>query len=203
MKQRQLKVSLPDSLRRQLDAAAKKSGESVAEEIRRRVEQSFAQEAADRVSRDFLERVAAMPAAIELEMGSAWHKDASAHFVFGETILNWLERFKPKGPLATPTDADRPHATLMLAGPKEDAKSILEALGRGIEFQLFRYGSGFSKSEMRQGLVEGRRSMIAAGFTRREVEGVKGRPFQEGFDEQEKLDLQRKLDQQRKRGKKS
>src|SRR5262249_13620223 len=159
-----LKIALPAELRNELNAASARSGKSVAEEIRDRVAQSFALESGvDQPSRDFLEIVAAMPTEIELEMGKRWHTDAGAHFVFGEAILNRLERFKPKGAIAMPADADRPHATVTPTG--KDAKSLLEQLARYIEFQLHRYGAGFSKSEMRQGLVEGRRRMMAAGFT--------------------------------------
>jgi hypothetical protein len=194
---KQLKASMPDELAERLEAASAKSGRSLSAEICARVEASFAQEAVDKPTRDVVEAVAAMAVETELEMGSAWHKDASAHFVFGEAILNRLERFRPKGPLAMPADADRPHATVTPAGTKKDAKSLLEQLARYIEFQLQRWGLGYSKSEMRQGLVEGRRRMMAAGFTMREVEGVKGRPFEEVRDEQAKFD------QQRKKGKKS
>lgn len=194
---KQMKVALPDDLRARLDAAAEKSGRSVAEEIRARLQTSFERDVdLDKTSRDFLEGVAAMPAEIELEMGSAWHKDASAHFVFGEVILNRLERFKPKGPIAMPAAADRPHATVTPAGTKKDAKSLLEQLARYIEFQLLRWGPGFSKSEMRQGLVEGHRRMMAAGFTITEDESAKGRPF-------DPLEEQAKFDQQRKKGEKS
>ena len=185
---KQLKVALPDDLRARLETASSKSGRSLADEIRVRVEATLAQEAVDKPTRDFLEGVAAMPAEIELEVGSAWHKDATAHFVFGEAILNRLERSKPKGAIAMPADAARPHATVTPAGTKKDAKSLLEQLARYIEFQLHRYGPGFSKSEMRQGLVEGRRRMMASGFTIREVEGVRGRPLQDVLDEQQKSD---------------
>src|SRR6516164_9020888 len=127
-----IKVALPDDLRTQLDAASKKSGESVAEEIRRRVEASFAQEALAKPTRDLLDDMVTIAIETELEMGSAWHKDASTHFVFGEAILNRLERSRPKGPLVMPADADRPHATVTPAGTKNDAKSLLEQLARFI-----------------------------------------------------------------------
>jgi hypothetical protein len=203
---KQMKVALPDDLRGRLDAASAKSGRSVAEEIRTRLETSFERDVdADQPTRDVVEAVAAMAAETELEMGSAWHKDASAHFVFVEAILNRLERFRPKGPIEMPADADRPQATVTPAGTKNDAKSLLEQLARYIEFQLHRWGLGYSKSEMRRGLVEGRRIMMAAGFTMTEDEEAKGKPFRKDFDEQEtrrKLHQQWKLDQQRK-GKKS
>jgi len=145
----------------------------------------------DKPTRDFLERMPEMAIAIELEMGSAWHKHAGAHYAFGELILTWLERFRPKGPIEMPAQADRPHATVTPAG-KKDAKSLLKMLARSIEFQLHRFGPGFSKSELRQGLVEVHRRAVASGEpTFVENEGVKGRPFHE----------HEKLDQQKKRGK--
>jgi hypothetical protein len=187
-----MKIALSDDLRTRLDAASAKSGRSVAEEIRSRVEASFAQEAVDKPTRDFLEGVPEMAVATELEMGSAWHKHAGAHYAFGQVILTRLERFRPKGPIEMPAQADRPLATVTPAG-KKDAKGLLEMLARSIEYQLHRFGPGFSKSELRQGLVEVHRRAVAGGEpTSVEVEGVKGRPFEEVFDEQRKLDQQRR-----------
>jgi hypothetical protein len=191
---KQMKVALPDFLRTKLDAASEKSGRSVAEEIRARVEASFTRDAVvDKPTQDVVEAVAEMAAAIELEMGSAWHKHAGAHYAFGEVILTRLERFRPKGPIEMPVQSDRPNATVTPVG-KKDAKSLLEMLARSIEFQLHQFGPGFSKSELRQGLVEVHRRAVASGEpTIREDEGAKGRPFHE----------HEKLDQQRKKGKKS
>jgi hypothetical protein len=194
---KQLKASVPDELAERLERASAKSGRSLSAEICARVEASFAQEALDKPTRDFLEGVPEMAAATELEMGSAWHKHAGTHYLFGEVILARLERFRPKGPIEMPAQADRPHATVTPAG-KKDAKSLLEMLARSIEFQLHRFGPGFSKSELRQGLVEVHRRAVASGEpTFAEDESAKGRPFDP--DEEQKL----VLDQQRKRGKKS
>jgi hypothetical protein len=198
---KQLKASMPDELAERLERASAKSGRSLSAEICARVETSFAQEAVDKPTRDFLEGVPEMAAATELELGSAWHKHAGAHYLFGQLILSRLERFRPKGPIEMPTQADRPYATVTPAG-KKDAKSLLEMLARSIEYQLHQFGPGFSKSELRQGLVEVHRRAVAGGEpTFVEDESVKGRPFEEVRNEQEKLDQQRKRDQQKKRGK--
>jgi hypothetical protein len=122
-----LKVALPDDLRAQLDAASKKSGESVAEEIRRRVERSFVQEAVDKPSRDFLAGLALMPVEIERETGAAWHQHAGAHEVFVQAVVSRLEGLKPKGPTAF---GERPHATVFNNDPTQ--------LGALIEFRLRR-----------------------------------------------------------------
>jgi hypothetical protein len=193
---KQLKASVPDELAEKLQRASAKSGRSLSAEICARVEASFTQETLDATTRNFLASVPEMAIATELEMGRAWHKHAGAHYLFGQVILTRLERFRPKGPIEMPAQSDRPHATVTPAG-KKDAKGLLEMLARSIEFQLHRFGPGFSKSELRQGLVEVHRRAVASGEpTFVEDEGVKGRPF-------DPLDEQAKLDQQRKKGKKS
>jgi hypothetical protein len=109
---KQLKVALPDELRARLDAVSEKSGRSVAEEIRARVEESFKRAAVvDKPTRDFLEGLALIPAEIEREFGAAWDKHAGAHEYFTRVVLARLEVLKPKG---SSEFGDRPHATLPL-----------------------------------------------------------------------------------------
>jgi hypothetical protein len=139
---KQLKVNLPDDLRARLDAASAKSGQSVAEEIRSRVEQSFAQEAVDKPARDLFEGLTLMPAEIELETGAAWHKHAGAHEAFVQAILSRLLRFKPKGSMAF---GDRPHATIL-----DDDPNLLGVLIEGRLHQL----PDFSNSPARQLMKE-------------------------------------------------
>ena len=125
---KQMKVALPDDLRARLDAASEKSGRSVAEEIRARVEQSFTRDAVvDKPTRDFLEGVALMAAEIELETGAAWHKHAGAHEVFVQAVVSRLDGLKPKG---SATFGERPHATVFNDDPTQ--------LGALIEFRLRR-----------------------------------------------------------------
>jgi hypothetical protein len=191
---KQLKASVPDELAERLERATAKSGRSLSAEICARLETSLAQEAAGSPTYDFLMGVPEMAIAIELELGNPWFKTPAAHYAFGEVILTRLERFRPKGPIEMPAQSDRPNATVTPAG-KKDAKGLLEMLARSVEFQLHRFGPGFSKSELRQGLVEVHRRAVASGEpTFVEDEGAKGRPF-------DPLDDQAKFDQQRKKGK--
>jgi hypothetical protein len=144
---KQMKVALPDDLRARLDAASEKSGRSVAEEIRARVEQSFTRDAVvDKPTRDFLEGVALMAAEIELETGAAWHKHAGAHGVLTQAILSRLEVLKPESSIAFP---DRPHATVPYVDPNQ--------LGKIIEFRLRQYPD-FTRSPMRALMAQEHRS---------------------------------------------
>jgi plasmid stability protein len=141
MKQKQLKVSLPDELRARLDAASAKSGRSVAEEIRSRVEASFA-EAADQPTHDFLRGVALMAAEIARETGAVWHKHPGAYDHFVDAIVRRLKVLKPQGSTAF---GHRPHATV----PDDD----LDRLGEIVEFRLRRQPD-FTDSPTRRLLEE-------------------------------------------------
>jgi plasmid stability protein len=123
---KQLKVSLPDDLRAQLDATSAKNGQSVAEEIRSRVEASFAQEAVDKPLRDLLENVTRLAAEIERERGAAWHKHAGAHELLTLAIAIWLGELKPAGPTAF--DANWPHATVFGNDPHQLAALIVHRI---------------------------------------------------------------------------
>jgi hypothetical protein len=186
---KQLKASVPDELAERLERASAKSGRSLSAEICARVETSFAQEAVDKPTRDFLEGLALLPAEVELETGAAWHKHAGSYEVLVQAILSRLIRYKPKGSTAF---GDRPHATVSNDDPNQ--------LGLLIE-ALLNKSPDYTNSPQRQSLEEAHQKMRAdlrksgTRLTVREVEGVKGRPF-------DPLDEQAKFDQQRKKGKK-
>jgi|SRR5262249_45249678 len=148
---KQLKVSLPDDLRARLDAASAKSGASVAEEIRNRVEASFAREAADQPTRDLVEGVAAMAAEIERETGAPWHAHAGSHEVLEWAIKMRLRELKPKGSI---TFADRPHRTLPYDDPYQ--------LGPIIEVRL-RQMPDFTNSPTRRFMEEDHRRWQTTG----------------------------------------
>ena len=176
---KQLKVALPDDLRARLETASSRSGRSLADEIRARVEASFAQEAVDKPTRDFLEGVALMPAEIELETGAAWHKHAGAHAVFTQAILSRLEELKPKGSTAF---GDRPHATVFDDDPNQ--------LGLMIEYRLRRYPD-FTNSPSRQLMEdEHQRARIAKSVgeraARRRRQGLPVSAINEPFDQPKK-----------------
>jgi hypothetical protein len=149
-----LKIALPDELRARLDAASAKSGQSVAEEIRSRVEASFAREAADQPTADFLEGLARMAAEIERETGAAWSKHAGAHEVFTQAILSRLEVLKPEGATAF---GERPHATV--ADPTLLGSTT--SLGSIIEFRLRQQPDFTSSSARRLMEAEYQRARLA------------------------------------------
>jgi hypothetical protein len=147
---KQMKVALPDELRQRLDAASEKSGRSVAEEIRARVEASFMRDAVvDKPTRDFLEGLALMPAEVELETGAAWHKHAGAWETLRAAILARLGRLKPKGSAAF---GPRPHQAI--PGPDDT-----QAIGQWIEYQLHETPD-FTTSPLRRALEESLRQMM-------------------------------------------
>jgi hypothetical protein len=181
-----LKIALPDDLRARLDAASAKSGQSVAEEIRSRVEETFAREAADKPSADFLEGVALLPAEIERETGANWHGHAGAHEALVQAIISRLETLKPLGSTAF---GDRPYATTSEDDPRK--------LGALIEFRL-RRAPDFTNSPMRRMLVEEfqrSRGRLENGVQRFDTP----LPARAEAERQQK----QKADQQRRRGKKS
>jgi hypothetical protein len=148
---KQMKVALPDDLRARLDAASERSGRSVAEEIRARVEQSFARDVvADVATRDLLENVALMPAEIARETGANWYQHAGAHEILTLAIPLWLEPLKPKGPTAF---GNRPHATVSIDDPRQLAVLIVRRL---------RKEPGFTSSKTRQWMEEEHRQLMGS-----------------------------------------
>jgi hypothetical protein len=124
---KQYKVSLPDDLYARLEAARVKSGRSLSDEIRTRVERSLELDAGDKSTRDFVEGVMLMPAEIEKETGVAWHKHAGAWAAFRQAIVSRLQRFKPGG---TTAFGKRPHQAI--PGPDDP-----EAIGLWAEYHLW------------------------------------------------------------------
>jgi hypothetical protein len=145
---KQLKVALPDDLRARLDAASAKSGRSVADEIRMRVEASFARDALDESTRGFLDHVARMPAAIERETGAAWYSHAGAHQVFRQMLLKALARLRPDGLIAF---GKRRHQSI----PGDDPEDI----GNSLESHLWR-NPNYLNSEFRRGSEETFREIL-------------------------------------------
>ena len=177
---KQMKVALPEELRARLDAASEKSGRSVAEEIRARVEASFTRDAVvDKPTRDLHEGVALMAAEIELETGANWHQHAGAHEVLAQAIRARLDELKPKGSTAF---GDRPHATVFDDDPNQ--------LGLIVEFRLRRYPD-FTHSPSRQLMEdEHQRARLAKSVreraARRRRQGLPVSLINEPFDQPKK-----------------
>ena len=91
---KQLKISLPDDLRSQLDAAAEKTNQSLAEEIRSRLEQTFEADAFDRETRELAASVMRMANQIQRGFGS-WHQRPKAHEALARAIQDYLTSLKP------------------------------------------------------------------------------------------------------------
>jgi len=183
---KQMKVALPDELRARLDAASEKSGRSVAQEIRERIEGSFTRDAVvDKPTRDFLEGLAKIPAEVEREFSAAWDKHAGAHEVFTQVILSRLEALKPEGSTVFP---DRPHATLPL--PTVLGRSLAH-LGSIIE-QRLRQQPDFTASATRRLLEDEYRRMQLAQIGLMMEQSARGRG--------EKPPASQPLDQPKKRG---
>ncbi len=95
-KQRQLPVALPEDVRAELEAAALKSGHSVAEEIRRRITLTLEADAHDTQTRALAADVAQLAEQINREKGFAWHSHEKAFETLVSAINAWLAGIKPK-----------------------------------------------------------------------------------------------------------
>jgi hypothetical protein len=138
---RQYKVSLPDELYARLQAAMAKSGRSLSDEIRTRIEQSIDRDAVDKHTRDFLDGLALMPAVVELQTGATWHEHRGSWRMFRRMVLDRLARKEPEG---TSKFGARPHQTTENDNPEE--------LGTWEEMQL-RHDPSYATSPAQVGRV--------------------------------------------------
>jgi hypothetical protein len=75
---------LPTSLRAELDAAAAKSGQSVAEEIRQRVWRTLRQDTVDSSAAEFASKIAWLAEQITRDKGFNWHDHIKAFEAFAD-----------------------------------------------------------------------------------------------------------------------
>jgi hypothetical protein len=91
---KQLKISLPDDLRAKLDEAAALSGNSVAEEIRQRVEKTFsfafAQLNADEETRALVDAVYWLTWHVESDMGARWHQHLQVRRALLDAVSEYM-----------------------------------------------------------------------------------------------------------------
>jgi plasmid stability protein len=88
---KKLQVSLPDDLRGRIEAAAAKSGNSLGEEIRQRLERTLTQDADPETSKLFA-ALTDFPALVRGYTGYRWHEHRAATRVFRRAILARLMR---------------------------------------------------------------------------------------------------------------
>jgi hypothetical protein len=91
-----LKVSLPDHLRDQLDAAAKAEGISLGEVIRRKLEQGFALEEADQPTRDLMDTVKVLAGMIQRDTGRPWYLHRDAAGILLRALVARFARWQPQ-----------------------------------------------------------------------------------------------------------
>jgi hypothetical protein len=87
---KQLKISLPDELRAKLDEAAGISGNSVAEEIRSRVEQTFQTQRADDETQALIEALQWLARHVYLDTGAQWHQHRLARMALLDAIREYM-----------------------------------------------------------------------------------------------------------------
>jgi hypothetical protein len=95
---KQLKISLPDTLRDQLDAAVAKSGNSLGEEIRQRLERTIEQDALDPITRELLTGIADLAAGVQADLGTPWHAYGEVLNVFAAAVARHLADYTPLPP---------------------------------------------------------------------------------------------------------
>jgi hypothetical protein len=120
---KQLKIVLPVELRAELDAETAKSGKSLADEIRTRVEWTLDLAPVDKPTERLLKVVALMAAYLERECGAPWHAHAGTHAAFRTGVLSYLLGLKPDGTVAF---GERPHCAVPGDDPEVIGVSIQE-----------------------------------------------------------------------------
>jgi hypothetical protein len=119
---KQLKISLPDDLRARLDAAAQKSGNSLAEEIRRRVEFTLEEDEAqhDPKMAALMNDIYRLVGETEVHAGAAWHLDPKVV----ETLRIVLDAYLSELPSAGPSALDFDPPTLARAIIQQRKKQV-------------------------------------------------------------------------------
>jgi hypothetical protein len=97
-KQQQFTVALPPEVRSRLEAAATAAGHSIAEEIRRRIDQTISWETVDPVMRELLRGIENLSARLGADFGPKfnWHNDWQAHHAFAFAVRERLTGYEPQ-----------------------------------------------------------------------------------------------------------
>src|SRR5262245_47223368 len=122
---KQLKVSLPDELRAEIEEAAAKAGHSLGEEIRQRLERTLQDDGIDPATRKLMAAIGDLHVLARSQPNHSWHQQPAAHRVFRHAIVARLARLRPTGePVFAP--GDLPDHPLV-------ASQDVEAMGQGLE----------------------------------------------------------------------
>jgi hypothetical protein len=126
-KQKQLPVSLTPHLRRELEAAAKRSGHSLGEEVRQRLFKSFAAETVDPLTRQLADDVIGFALDTKRETGRDWHGHPAANRALRNAVTARLARLKPPGESAFTADELPPNRILTSSTDPETIGQMIEA----------------------------------------------------------------------------
>ncbi|MDI1347117.1 MAG: Arc family DNA-binding protein [Pseudolabrys sp.] len=125
---KQLKVAFPDDLRSRMQVSASANGRSLADEIRRRVEESFDRENSYDVQTGALVRaIDDFAALIRVATGHLWHEHAGAHWAFRNMITARLQRLRPQGERSFGA-GELPNARIVASDDPEAIGHALETL---------------------------------------------------------------------------
>jgi hypothetical protein len=116
---KQLKVSLPDEIRDQLERTAEAEGTSLGEVVRRRLELGFKAEEADQPTRDLMDTVKALANMIERDTGRPWYLHRAASGVLLRALVARFARWVPQEGEAQFKPEELPTAGRLLMGATE------------------------------------------------------------------------------------
>jgi hypothetical protein len=95
-RKRQVKVGMGDKMRVQLETLARKSGRSLADEIRYRIGRSLLEEQLfDDATQVLALRIGQLANDVATVSGIPWHQHPAARAVLAEAITAWLEGIEP------------------------------------------------------------------------------------------------------------
>jgi hypothetical protein len=126
-KPKQLPVSLTPHLRRELEAAAARSGNSLGEEVRQRLFRSFADETVDQLTRDFAAAIIRFALDVKRETGREWHAHPAANRAMRHAITARLARLKPEGDAMFVADELPANRILTTSAEPETIGTMIEA----------------------------------------------------------------------------
>jgi hypothetical protein len=144
---RQMGVALSDELRQKLSTASEAGGRSIAEEIRRRVEQSFEADAVDEATRELVEAVIWIADELNRQIRSSWALRRGGREALAHAIQAWLE-------ITAPPRRSGPVVASDLMGPDDPP-----TLGRSIARTYQRFKAAIEKSteELRREHAKGKK----------------------------------------------
>src|SRR5215831_17422648 len=146
---KQLKVSLPDDLRKVLEIEATEKGHSIGEVIRARIMRTIGDDIIPRPVWRFMNDVGNLAALTALQTGQDWRVHPAAAAVLEFAINARLSRTMKEGP-ETFAPGELPNVRLVATGDDD-----LQAMGAGIE-AILEFSGGEVEPRLLRSLLEER-----------------------------------------------